>query len=245
MADRPKATAEVPGLSLVAHLEPKSAAAEAYRSLRTSIQFAGLDHKCRSIVVTSSSPGEGKSTTVANFGVVTAQTGARVCLVDSDLRRPTLHRIFGLGNARGLTSALLEGLPFAQVAQATAVPNLFVLSSGPLPPNPAELVGSNRMRESMEAATSDFDMILLDSPPVVSVADAIALAAFADGVVMVVQAGKVPQDVVRRAMGQIEAVKGRVLGVVMNSVNLKRDGYYYDYYRYYHSYYAPADGKKR
>jgi protein-tyrosine kinase len=241
---RPK-TPIGPALGLVAHIDPKSAAAEAYRSLRTSIQFAGLDHKCRSIVVTSSSPGEGKSTTVANFGVVQAQTGARVCLVDSDLRRPTLHRIFGLGNSRGLTSALLEGLPFSEVAQATAVPNLFVLSSGPLPPNPAELVGSNRMRECMEAAAGEFDMILLDSPPVISVADAIALAAFADGVVMVVQAGKVPHEVVRRAMGQIEAVKGRILGVVMNSVNLKRDGYYYDYYRYYHSYYAPADGKKR
>ncbi|HEV8617399.1 MAG TPA: CpsD/CapB family tyrosine-protein kinase [Methylomirabilota bacterium] len=244
MVERPK-TSTGPGLGLVAHLDPKSAAAEAYRSLRTSIQFAGLDHKCRSIVVTSSSPGEGKSTTVANFGVVTAQTGARVCLVDSDLRRPTLHRLFGLGNSRGLTSALLEGLPFAEVAQSTSVPNLFVLSSGPLPPNPAELVGSNRMRECMETAASEFDMILLDSPPVVSVADAIALAAFADGVVMVVQAGKVPHDVVRRAMGQIEAVKGRILGVVMNSVNLKRDGYYYDYYRYYHSYYAVPDGKKR
>jgi protein-tyrosine kinase len=241
---RPKAP-NGPASTLVAHFDPKSAAAEAYRSLRTSIQFAGLDHKCRSIVVTSSSPGEGKSTTVANFGVVTAQTGARVCLVDSDLRRPTLHRIFGVANSRGLTSALLEGLPFADVAQATAVPNLFVLSSGPLPPNPAELVGSNRMRESLEAAAGEFDTLVLDSPPVVSVSDAIALAAFADGVVMVVQSGKVPQEVVRRAMGQIEAVKGRILGVVMNSVNLKRDGYYYDYYRYYHSYYAPADGRKR
>src|SRR5512132_1297048 len=136
---RPKAPSG-PASGLIAHFDPKSAAAEAYRSLRTSIQFAGLDHKCRSIVVTSSSPGEGKSTTVANFGVVTAQTGARVCLIDSDLRRPTLHRIFGVANSRGLTSALLEGLPFADVAQATAVPNLFVLSSGPLPPNPAELV---------------------------------------------------------------------------------------------------------
>ncbi len=241
---RPKAP-NGPASTLVAHFDPKSAAAEAYRSLRTSIQFAGLDHKCRSIVVTSSSPGEGKSTTVANFGVVTAQTGARVCLIDSDLRRPTLHRIFGVANSRGLTSALLEGLPFADIAQATAVPNLFVLSSGPLPPNPAELVGSNRMRESLEAAAGEFDTLVLDSPPVVSVSDAIALAAFADGVVMVVQSGKVPQEVVRRAMGQIEAVKGRILGVVMNSVNLKRDGYYYDYYRYYHSYYAPADGKKR
>jgi capsular exopolysaccharide synthesis family protein len=120
-----------------------------------------------------------------------------------------------------------------------------VLTSGPLPPNPAELVGSNRMRESLEAAGGDFDLVMLDSPPVVSVSDAIALAAFTDGVVLVVQAGKVPHDVIRRATAQIAAVKGRILGVVMNNVNLKRDGYYYDYYRYYQSYYAPNDGKRR
>jgi protein-tyrosine kinase len=238
MAERAKG-AQGPAGSLVAHIDPKSPAAEAYRTLRTSIQFAGLDHKCRSIVVTSSSPGEGKSTTVANFGVVMAQTGSRICLVDSDLRRPTLHRIFGLGNSRGLTTALLDGVPFTEVAQPTNVPGLFVLTSGPLPPNPAELVGSNRMREALEAAVADYDTILLDSPPVVSVADAVALATFADGVVMVVQTGKVPHEVIRRATGQILAVKGRILGVVMNGVNMKRDGYYYDYYRYYSAYYSP------
>lgn len=243
MAERGKSP--VGPANLVAHAEPKSPAAEAYRTLRTSIQFAGLDHKCRSVVVTSASPGEGKSTTVANFGIVTAQTGARVCLIDSDLRRPSLHRMFGLGNSRGLTSALLEGLPFAEVAQPTAVAHLSVLTSGPPPPNPAELVGSNRMRDCIEAAAADFDLVLLDSPPVVSVADAIALAAFADGVVLVVQAGKVPHEVVRRAAGQIEAVKGRILGVVMNNVNLRRDGYHYDYYRYYQSYYSPRDGRRR
>jgi capsular exopolysaccharide synthesis family protein len=124
------------------------------------------------------------------------------------------------------------------------VPNLSVLTSGPLPPNPAELVGSNRMREALEAAVADFDMLLLDSPPVVSVADAVALATFADGVVMVVQTGKVPHEVIRRATSQILAVKGRILGVVMNGVNLKRDGYYYHYYRYYHAYHAGRDAKR-
>jgi capsular exopolysaccharide synthesis family protein len=243
MADRPKPSAA--SATLVAHAEPKSPAAEAYRSLRTSIQFAGLDHKCRTILMTSASPGEGKSTTVANFGVVMAQTGSRVLLVDSDLRRPTLHRVFGLSNNRGLTTALLEGLPFSQIALPTSIANLFVLTSGPVPPNPAELVGSNRMRESLEAAVGEFDMVLLDSPPLVSVSDAVALAAFTDGVVLVVQTGKVPHEVIRRAAGQIQAVKGRILGVVMNAVNLKRDGYYYDYYRYYHSYYSPGEGKRR
>jgi protein-tyrosine kinase len=239
--ERPKTA---PSGSLVAHADPKSAAAEAYRSLRTSIQFAGLDRKCRTILMTSSSPGEGKSTTVSNFGVVMAQTGSRVCLIDSDLRRPTLHRVFGLSNGDGRTTALLDGLPFSEVAQPTAVPNLFVLTSGPVPPNPAELVGSNRMRESLDTVAEEFDMVLLDSPPLVSVSDAVALAAFTDGVVLVVQSGKVPHEVVRRAVGQVQAVKGRILGVVMNAVNLKRDGYYYDYYRYYNSYYTPSEGKK-
>jgi capsular exopolysaccharide synthesis family protein len=245
VSERERAASAGPAPTLVAHVEPKSPAAEAYRTLRTSIQFAGLDHKCRSIVVTSSSPGEGKSTTVANFGVVLAQTGSRVCLVDSDLRRPTLHRIFGLANTRGLTTALLDGSPLTEIAQPTAVPNLAVVTSGPLPPNPAELVGSNRMREALEAAAADYDMVLLDSPPVVSVADAVALATFADGVVMVVQTGKVPHEVIRRATGQILAVKGRILGVVMNGVNLKRDGYYYDYYRYYDAYHAPGGATRR
>jgi protein-tyrosine kinase len=245
VSERERATSGDPAPTLVAHVEPKSPAAEAYRTLRTSIQFAGLDHKCRSIVVTSSSPGEGKSTTVANFGVVLAQTGSRVCLVDSDLRRPTLHRIFGLANTRGLTTALLEGIPLTEIAQPTAVPNLAVVTSGSLPPNPAELVGSNRMREALEAAAADYEMVLLDSPPVVSVADAVALATFADGVVMVVQTGKVPHEVIRRATGQILAVKGRILGVVMNGVNLKRDGYYYDYYRYYGAYQAPGGATRR
>ena len=246
MARRAKPAGTVTAVSaLVAHADPKSPAAEAYRTLRTSIQFAGLDHKCRTVVVTSSSPGEGKSTTVANFGVVSAQAGARVLVVDSDLRRPMLHRIFGLGNGRGLSTALLEGVPFADVAQATAVPNLFVLTSGPVPPNPAELVGSMRMRESLEAATTDFDLLLLDSPPIVSVSDALALCAITDGVVLVIRVGRIPHEVVRRAVMQIESVKGRILGVLMNHVNLKRDGYYYDYYRYYHAYYSPASGRRR
>ena len=217
--------------ALVTRLDPTSAAAEAYRTLRARIQLADLDRRCRSIVVTSSSPGEGKSTTVANFGVVLVQSGSRVCLIDSDLRRPTLHRIFGLANGRGLTTALQEGLPLAEVAQPTNVPGLSVLTSGPLPPNPAELVASSRMREALAAAVTGYDMTLLDSPPVLTVADAIVLATFADGVVMVVQPGRVPHEVIRRATAQIRAVKARILGVVMNGVDMKRDGYDYDRHR--------------
>jgi capsular exopolysaccharide synthesis family protein len=229
--------------ALITDSDPKSPAAEAYRILRTNIQFAGLDQPYRTLVVTSASAGEGKTTTVANFGVVIAQSGLRVCLIDADLRRPALHRLFGLRNDQGLTTALVEGWPLAKVAQATHVTNLSVLTSGPPPPNPAELVGSRRMRELLDAATADYDLIICDSPPVISVTDGVALAAQVDGVLMVVMVSKMPQAVVKRATEQILAVKARIIGVVMNNVDLRRDGYYYDYYRYYHAYYG-ADGKR-
>lgn len=237
-----KLSSTFPGL--VSEVDPKSPASEAYRSLRTNIQFAGLDQPLRTLVVTSSSAGEGKTTTTANFGVVAAQAGSRVCVVDSDLRRPALHRIFGLENKQGLTTALLEDQPFAKLAQPTRIPNLSVLTSGPLPPNPAELVGSNRMRELLEGAVnSDFDLVICDTPPIISVSDGVALAARCDGVILVVRVGSVPHPVIRQAAEHIEAVKGRILGVLLNSVNLTRDGYYYDYYRYYHAYYG--SDKKR
>ena len=222
---------------LIALTEPKSAASEAFRTLRTNIQFSGLDQPCRSIVVTSAVPGEGKSTAVANFGIVSAQAGARVCLIDSDLRRPTLHHLFGLDNASGLTTALVEGVSFAEVAQRSQVPNLSVLTSGPLPPNPAELVGSHRMRESLQAAIESFDLILCDSPPVMAVGDAAALAAQCDGVVLVIQIGKTAHDILRRVVDQIDAVKGRILGVLLN----RADGRLNTYYRANEAYQAYAE----
>ena len=226
---------------LITLAEPKSAASEAYRMLRTNIQFAGLDQPVRSIVFTSAAPGEGKTTSVANFGVVAAEGGSRVCLIDSDLRRPTLHRVFGVTNTRGLTTALLHNLPLADVAQPTRTPSLSVVTSGPLPPNPSELVGSRRMRELIAATATDFDLVLCDSPPIISVTDGIALAAQCDGVVLVIRAGAIAHDAIRRATEQIEAVKSRVLGVLLNNVDLRRDGHYYQYYRYdraYQGYYS-------
>src|ERR1700730_8041224 len=178
---RPHAHAHHPDPVLITLAEPKSAASEAFRTLRTNIQFAGLDQPCRTIVVTSAGPEEGKTTSAANFGVVAAQAGSRVCVVDSDLRRPTLHRLFKLSNARGLTTALVEGLSFAEVAQPTMVPNLSILPSGPLPPNPAELVGSHRMRECLHAALDSFDLVLCDTPPLMAVGMFAAVPAQADG----------------------------------------------------------------
>lgn len=238
MAEPAKKTKGHSGPAIITEAEPRSMASEAYRTLRTNIRFASLGQPCRTILITSASAGEGKTTTAANFAVVSAQTGSRVCLVDADLRHPTLHRLFGLENTRGLTTALVENLPFAKVAQPTRIPNLAVLTSGPSRLNPAELVGSKQMRELLEGATSDFDLILCDSPPIISVADSIALSAQCDAVVLVVRAGRIPYEVIRRAAEQIEAVKGRILGVLLNCVNLQRDGDYYEYYRHYHAYYS-------
>jgi len=220
-------------MDLVTESDPRSAASEAYRALRTNIQFAGLDQPCRSVVVTSAMAGEGKTTSLANFGIVSAQAGSRVCLVDSDLRRPTLHKIFGVDNARGLTTALIDGSSLAQVARSTRVPHLSLVTSGPLPPNPAELVGSKHMHDLLEVAAGDFDLVLCDSPPVMAVADGVALAARCDGVILIVRAGLVSHEVIRRAVGQIQSVKGKILGVLLNAVNLQRDGYPYPYYRDY------------
>jgi len=224
--------------SLVTETEPRSAAAEAYRTLRTNIQFASIERPHRTLVVTSASAREGKTTTTANFGVVNAQAGTRVCVIDADLRRPTLHKVFGLSNSHGLSTVLIADQPLVKVAQATRIENLSVVTSGPLPPNPAELVGSRRMRELLERAVDDFDLIVCDTPPVVPVADAVALAAQCDGVILVVRTGRVPQEIVKRAVAQIEAVKGRILGVLLNSVNLRRDASYYGYDRYYGAYYG-------
>ncbi|HET7875178.1 MAG TPA: CpsD/CapB family tyrosine-protein kinase [Methylomirabilota bacterium] len=227
------------GLRLIAESAPKSQAAEAYRTLRTNIQFTALDRPVRTVVITSTVPEEGKTTTAANFAVVTAQTGSRVCLVDTDLRRPTLHQIFELHNERGLTNALVEGLAFAKVAQATRVPNLWVVTSGPLPPVHGELVGSKRMHDLLEGAAADFDLIICDSPPVMAVSDAVALSAQCDGVVLVVRVGGAAAETVRRTAEQIESVNGRILGVLLNRADTRRDGYYTDYFRYYHEYTRP------
>lgn len=233
-----KKRAKTEAAALIAETDPKSQAAEAYRSLRTNLQFAELDRPCRSIVVTSASPGEGKTTTAANFAVTAAQGGTSVCLIDADLRRPAIHRLFGLPNNEGLTSALVQGRPFADLAVATRVPNLYALPTGPLPANPAELVGSRRMRSFIEAAANKFELVILDTPPILPASDAVALSAQCDGVILVVRAGTVPHEAVRYAVDQIHGVKGRLLGVLLNRLDPRKSGPYKYYYRYYRGYYG-------
>lgn len=214
-------------LKLAAVADPRSPAAEAFRTLRTNIQFSSLDHELRTILVTSPGPREGKSTILANLAIAIAEAGRRVIAVDCDLRRPALHQFFGLDHATGLTSALLEDDPGALPLQETFVPGLRLLASGPQPPNPSELLGSQRFNRVVEALKQEADIVLFDAPPVLAVADAVVLAARLDGVLLVISAGKTKREPARRARQQLERVNARLIGLVLNDVKIDRSLYQY------------------
>lgn len=200
---------------------PRSPAAEAYRALRANLQFASLDRDLRTVLITSAGQGDGKTTVAANLGVALAEGGKHVLLVDADLRRPSVHRLFELPPAPGLSNALLheEGeLPVV----ATTVPGLSILAAGDPPPNPGEFVASPRLGRLLARARSSFDVVLIDTPPVSLVADAAVLAPSVDGVLLVVSAGRTKRDLVRRAKDQLEKVGARLLGVVLNNAKLDR-----------------------
>jgi non-specific protein-tyrosine kinase len=205
---------------------PQSPAAEAFRTLRVNVQFAGIDRDIRTIAVTSPSAGDGKTTTLANLAVALAEGGARVLAVDADLRRPGLHAAFGLDNGAGLTSALLQNLEALHL-QDTAVPGLRVLASGPLPPNPVELLASRRFDRLLAVLREQADYVLLDSPPAAALSDAPLLAARADGVILVVGAGRTKRDAARRAKDQLQRVNAHVLGVVLSGVRADASLYAY------------------
>ncbi|PDW03913.1 CpsD/CapB family tyrosine-protein kinase [Candidatus Viridilinea mediisalina] len=212
--------------TLVTLRDPGSPAAEAYRTLRTNILFSSLDRPLRTLLVTSTAPNEGKSTTLANLAVTMAQAEQRVLVVDCDLRRPSLHTLFGLPNEQGLTSAILAQNDDLPPAQATVVPGLKVLTSGPLPPRPADLLGSRRMAAMIERMSANADIVLFDTPPVVAVTDAAALAPRVDGVLLVLHAGHTRRDRAREARQLLEKVKANIVGVVLNGAKQER-GYTY------------------
>jgi capsular exopolysaccharide synthesis family protein len=238
-----KVAGRTPAQALITQQDPMAAASEAFRVLRTNLQFLGLDKPIRSILVTSGTPGEGKSTIAANLAVAFAQTGASVCLIDGDLRRPMVAKLFGLDNWTGLTSALIGQAGLDTALRPTAVPGLSVMTSGPIPPNPAELLGSGRMAKLIQELSERFEMVLVDTPPVLAVTDAAVLAPKVDGVLMVARAGQVARQQVARAKEALEAVKANVLGVVLDGVEPQgREGYYY--YYYYQSHDGEQGGKR-
>ncbi|MBI2941982.1 MAG: CpsD/CapB family tyrosine-protein kinase [Chloroflexi bacterium] len=205
---------------LVTINQARSLAAEAYRTLRTNIQFASLDHPLRTLVVTSPGPEDGKTTTLANLAVSFAQAGVRALVVDCDLRRPSLHRLFALPNEQGLTSYLLDDSAGAPPIQQTEVENLAMLSTGPLPHNPSELLGSRRMERAIESLAEHAELILFDTPPVAAVSDAVVLGRKVDGVLLVIGAGRTRRDHATQARRALERASVNVIGAVLNNARL-------------------------
>lgn len=213
--------------ALVALREPQSPAAEAYRTLRTNIQFSSLDRPVQTLLITSTAPDEGRSITSANLAITIAQAEQRVILVDCDLRRPELHTLFGVANERGLTSMILDQSDGPLPLHSTAVPGLSLITSGPLPPRPADLLGSRRMENLIARLRQEADMLIFDTPPVIVVTDAAVLAPRMDGVLLVLKAGHTRRDRAREARRLLEKVKANIVGVVLNNAKLESGYSYY------------------
>jgi len=194
-------------------------------------------------MITSSGPREGKSSTVANLAVSIAQTGKSVLVIDADLRNPTQHKLFGLDNKQGLSVALVQDKDYRDYVRETAVPGVKVLAGGPIPPNPAELVGSKRMKRLIDDASEQFDIVLIDTPPIIAVTDASIIAQEVDGVILVLASGEVNKEYAQRAKEQLDKVGAKILGAVLNKVDLKTSEYYY--YYYYHGSDEPTKKKQK
>ena len=212
----------------------KSPISEAYRTLRTNIQFVSVESGIKKIMITSACPKEGKSFTVANLAVCMAQSGKSVLVVDADLRKPTQHKFFGVENGEGLSVALTEiqGLnpDFKSYIRETDVPGVRVITAGPIPPNPAELLGSKLMKHIVEVLSEQVDVLIFDTPPILSVTDAAILAQEVDGVILVLASGKVKKDYAKRAKELLDQVGAKILGAVLNKVKVETSEYYYNYY---------------
>lgn len=216
---------------LVVRDDPKSPVAEAIRTLRTNLQYISLDKPLKRIMVTSALPSEGKTTIASNLALALADAGNRTILTGVDLRKPAVHKLFGCDNTLGVTTILTGHATLDQALQQTAHPDLRLLASGPVPPNPAEMLGSRAMRALIDELTDHADVVIFDAPPVIAVTDAALLAPAVDGALLVVSMGQTPREIVRQAKEQLEKVNATILGVVANRIALSRsDSYYYYYY---------------
>ncbi|WP_353095815.1 polysaccharide biosynthesis tyrosine autokinase [Tissierella praeacuta] len=220
---------------LISITNPKSPVSEAFRTLRTNIQFSSIDRELKTIIVTSSSPTEGKSTISANLASILAQSDRKVLLIDCDFRKPKVHQNFGLSNLQGITNVLMGDKNISDVVHKyESLDNFNILTSGPIPPNPAELLGSKKMRNLLESLKEDYDTIILDTPPVGLVTDSAVLSTIADGLIYVTAVGQIDVEVIKRAKELLDKVSANIIGVVLNKVPIEGRSYYkYQYYNYY------------
>ena len=249
------------GARLVSHFAPKSRLAESYRAIRTNLAFACLDKDVKTIVLTSSSPEEGKTTSIVNLAITMAQGGNRVLLIEGDLRKPMISRMFGMDYVPGLSDVLLGSYEWKKVVrtisdimtgtlstedilQTPGIENLHILSSGTIPPNPAELIYSKAIGDFISEVRAAYDYVLIDAPPLLAATDAALLAAKADAVVMVYRVGKIPRGVLKRAKAQLDNVKANVIGVILNGLKAELSSDYADYkYKYYYYFSRKTDNK--
>ncbi len=212
---------------LISYISPKSPVSEAYRVLRTNIQFSGVDKPSKVILVTSTESLEGKTTTVSNLAVTFAQNGNKVLLIDADLRKPMIHKIFGIAGRRGITSAIIEYINYNNYINKNVFNNLDILPCGIIPPNPSEMLASNAMKKLIESMRDNYDYIFIDSPPAGVVTDAAVISTFVDITILVALSGNVQIENIKKTKDILLKVNANIAGVVLNKIDNKRHGYYY------------------
>jgi len=216
--------------SLIAELDPLSPITEQYRTVRTNIQFASIDQELKTIMITSASPDEGKSMTAANLATVYAHQEKKVLLIDADLRKATVHTTFRLDNFRGLSKWLVGGSDLRENIQKSRIEHLDVITSGPIPPNPSELLGSRKMKELIEQVKEMYDVVIFDTPPILAVTDAQILANYLDGTILVIRSKQTEFEAAIKAKEALEHTTSKLLGTILNDCEKKQSDYYYNYY---------------
>lgn len=217
--------------NIISYSQPKSVIAEEFRSIRTNIQYSNLDKKIKTIVVTSTTKDEGKTTITTNLAVNFSKIeNKRVLIIDCDLRNPSVYKEFGISNSNGLTDLLVEEKDLSNYIKETEINNLHILTAGSIPPNPSEMLSSNRMKVFMEKVREEYDYVFIDTPPIGMVTDAGILSAFVDGTILVVKSDLVDIKDLQESKKKLVSVNTNILGVILNGNKVKKDDYYYSYY---------------